>query len=133
MSDIIELDHKGLRSFGLTTGAIVAVLFGLLIPWLLSDQWPLWPWIVAGALWVPALIFPGALRPVYKIWMKFGAVLGFINTRIILGVFFYVIITPVGAIMRLLGHDPMRRKLDDNHSYRIPSKVNSIKSMERPF
>ena len=47
---IPELDRKGLRDFGLSTGGIVAALFGIFFPWLLERPWPLWPWIVLGLL-----------------------------------------------------------------------------------
>jgi hypothetical protein len=134
MHEIAELDAQGLRKFGLTTGAIVAVLFGLLLPWLLdAEGLPLWPWVVAAALWLPALAYPRALNPIYKGWMRFGMVLGYINTRIILGLFFYVILMPAGFIMRLTGHDPMRRRHDDGPSYRVPSKAQSPEHMEKPF
>ncbi len=133
MHTIAELDSKGLRNFGLTTGAIVVVLFGILLPWLLSHGWPRWPWILAAVLWVPALLYPGILHPVYKGWMKFGAVVGFINTRIILGILFYLIIMPVGLIMRLIGHDPMRRKHSSSPTYRVKSENNPVKNMEKPF
>ena len=133
MHEIIELDRAGLRKFGLTTGAIVAGLFGLLLPWLFSAPLPLWPWYIALALWLPALTYPTALDPVYKAWMKFGSVLGFINTRIILGLFFFVILMPMGLVMRLLGKDPMRRKPTDASSYRVKSTDNPPEKMENPF
>ena len=47
MHPIPELDRKGLREFGLTTGALIAAIFGLFFPWLLSVHIPLWPWILA--------------------------------------------------------------------------------------
>jgi len=139
--EIPELDRAGLRKFGLTTGAIVAGLFGLLLPllfWLFGSKplhVPLWPWILAGALALLAVAFPEALRPIYKGWMKFGAVLGFINTRIILGLAFFVIVLPIGLLMRLSGHDPMRRsKKGTEPTYRVPSKVpSSSRRMENPF
>ncbi len=133
MHTIEKLDSKGLRKFGLMTGAIFVVLFGLLIPWLLSHGWPRWPWILAGLLWVPALLYPKALGPIYTGWMKFGAVAGFINTRIIMGILYYIIVVPIGLVMRMFGHDPMRRKLSDVSTYRIESKVNPVKNMEKPF
>ena len=46
-SDIPELDRAGLRKFGLTTGAIVALLFGLFLPWLFDFGLPRWPWMLA--------------------------------------------------------------------------------------
>ena len=52
---IPELDRKGLRRFGLTTGAIVVAVFGLFFPWMLDLNWPRWPWIIAAPLWSLAL------------------------------------------------------------------------------
>lgn len=132
--EIPELDENGLRKFGLTTGAIIAVLFGLLLPWLFDHSIPIWPWVIAGVLALVALSAPTALRPVYRIWMKIGIALGWINSRIILGILFYVLVLPVGMVMRALGKDPMRRSLDPAAgSYRVPSKPHPKQHLERPF
>ncbi len=64
---IPELDRKGLREFGLVTGTIVAVLFGLFFPWLLERAFPLWPWVVFGVLGAWALVAPLSLRPLYRV------------------------------------------------------------------
>ncbi len=122
-----------LRSFGLTTAGIVAGLFGLLLPWLLSRAWPIWPWVLAGTLAGLGLTCPRALTPVYRGWMKFGHVMGFINTRILLGLVFYLILTPLGVLMRLFGWDPMQRRLGQNTSYRVPSRDKDQRHFERPF
>ena len=73
-----------------------------------------WPWLAGGAAFFLAtgLFIHPVLRPVFIVWMKFAHVLGWINTRILLGVFFYIILTPAGLVMRLFGKDPMERKLD---------------------
>jgi hypothetical protein len=68
--DIPELDARGLRKFGLTTGAIVAVLFGALIPWAFGLHYPKWPWVLAGVLGLWALAAPATLHPVYLGWMR---------------------------------------------------------------
>lgn len=135
MTDIPRLDNKGLRQFGLTTGAIIVVLFALLFPWVFdATSMPLWPWILASLLWLPALFIPSVLRPVYTIWMKIGHGIGWVNTRIILGVLFYVMILPMGLIMRLLGKDPMARKRDKSaSSYRIKSISEAKDRLEKPF
>ena len=133
MHETIELDKQGLRKFGLVTGAILVGLFAIGFPWLLERPWPTWPWIVAAALWIPALLFPAALKPVYHGWMKFGAVLGFVNTRIILGVFFFLILAPIGFVMRLFGHDPMGRVFGAPGSYRVPSRNRTPDNMEKPY
>jgi hypothetical protein len=126
-------DKSDLRKFGLIFGTGLVLIFGLFFPWLLERPWPAWPFIAAGILAALALVFPTGLKPLYIAWMKFGHVAGWINTRIILGLVFFVVFLPFGLIMRLF-NDPMRRKLDDaTTSYRIPSHSSPRDQMERPF
>ena len=133
--EIPELDNAGLRKFGLMTGAIIVALFGLFFPWILDKPTlPIWPWIIAAVLWLPAVFFPAILNPVYINWMKIGQVLGWINTRIILGILFYVMIFPIGIVMRLFGKDPMARKKDESAtSYRVQSVSEAKDRMEKPY
>ncbi|MDJ0656332.1 MAG: SxtJ family membrane protein [Xanthomonadales bacterium] len=131
---IPELDAKGLREFAFVTSAAVVILFGLLLPWLFGFAWPRWPWILAVLLVVWGLVAPASLQPVYRTWMRFGLLLSMITTPIIMAIVFYLIVTPTGLIRRLFGsQDPMARKLDQEESYRIPSKKAPAKNMERPF
>jgi O-antigen/teichoic acid export membrane protein len=114
-----RITSKQLRSFGLTVGGI----FGLIALWPLiiraeDPRW--WALVAAGCLLVPAAVFPNNLRWVYKGWMALGYVLGWINTRIILGFIFYFIVTPIGIVRRWMGKDPMGTKLrPDLDSYRV--------------
>ncbi len=130
-----QMSDKSLREFGLVTGGMLALVFGLLLPWIWNaDSWPIWPWIVAAILSLIALTMPHILQPVYHWWMKLAHILGWINTRILLSIVFFVIFLPVGIILRLLGKDPMARKLDqDLNSYRVESKSPPKNHMERPF
>jgi hypothetical protein len=122
-----------LRKFGLITGGMLILFFDILIPWIWGFAMPLWPLIVAGVLAAMALIYPRSLGPVYTVWMRFADVLGWINTRIILGVIFFRIFFPFGMLMRLF-NDPMRRKMDPSaDSYRITSNPTKPENMERPF
>ena len=137
MSDthaIPELDRKGLREFGLVTGGIVAVLFGLFFPWLLDRPIPMWPWVIFGVLAVMGLAVPMALGPVYRTWMKFGLLMSKVMTPLIMGIVFFLTVTPMALLMRLLGKDYMARRLDRNAaSYRIPSASTPPKRLEKPF
>lgn len=134
MHSIEPLDSAGYRRFGLVTGAIVAFLFGMAIPWLFSLEFPRWPWIFAGILAAWALLLPATLKPLYFGWMKFGHVMNWINTRIILGIIFYGLIVPFGLVMRLFGKDPMQRKLSSAvKTYRVDSQNPPRDNMENPY
>jgi hypothetical protein len=131
---IPELDHKGLREFGLTTGAAVVIIFGLFFPWMLGLDWPAWPWIIAAPIWLLALIHPPWLRPVYRGWMRFGLLASKVMTPLVLGIVFFVMISPMAMVRRLMGKDPMNRTLDPNQdSYRVSSTKSPKEKLERPF
>ena len=129
-----EADRQELRTFGLVFATGIVLIFGLLLPWLFEHPWPTWPWVAAGILVTTALLLPSVLRPVYWLWMKFGHVLGWINTRIILGITFLLLFIPVALVFHLFGKDPMRRRLDPSaSSYRIKSEHLPRERMEKPF
>ncbi|MEQ1802087.1 MAG: SxtJ family membrane protein [Gammaproteobacteria bacterium] len=132
--DIPELDRTGLRKFGLTTGAIVAVLFGLVFPWILERPIPRWPFVILLILGALALAMPDWLRPVYQGWMRLGLLMSRITTPVIMGVVFYLVITPMGLVMRLAGKDSMaRRPREPKSSYRIASTATPPERLEKPF
>ena len=132
MHEIIELDKKGLREFGLVGGSIVAVVFGFVLPILRHHSLSMVPWIIAFVLWVWAIVAPTTLNVVYQIWMRIGLVLGWIQTRIILGVLFYAMLTPMGLIKRLWNRDPMMERFEANlPTYRQLSQLRTKESMEK--
>ncbi len=127
------MSKKELRKFGLVTGGMLILFFDLLIPWIWGLSMPVWPLVVAAILAGMALVVPAALGPVYKIWMRFAEALGWVNTRIILSVIFFLVFFPFGIIMRLF-NDPMRRKFDRAaDSYRVSSHPTKPENLERPF
>jgi hypothetical protein len=131
--NIPELDRTGLREFGLVTGGIVAVLFGLFFPWLLEHSFPLWPWAIFAVLGFWALVAPLSLRPVYRGWMRFGLLLSRVTTPIVMGLVFYVVITPFALILKLMGKDAMRRKIDTRDTYRVTRENVRENSLEHPY
>jgi hypothetical protein len=134
MHEIPELDKAGLRRFGLSTGAIFIVLFGLALPWLFGAALPRWPWALGGLLIAWATVAPATLRLFYRGWMRLGLLLGSVMNRLILGIVFFAVVLPIGFVMRLLGHDPMARHFNPNvASYRTPSRQRERQSIERPF
>jgi hypothetical protein len=67
-----------------------------------------------------ALVFPRALIYPNKAWMKLAEALSFVTTRIILGIVFFLMITPIGIIKRKLGWDPLQRRAKSSESYWKP-------------
>ena len=131
---IPELDRKGLRKFGLMTGAAVVFIFGLFFPWVLDLAWPIWPFFVAALFWSLALIRPLWLRRIYRAWMRFGLLASRVMTPLVLGIVYFVMISPMAMVMRLLGKDPLRRALDPNQkTYRIKSVKSAKEKLEKPF
>jgi hypothetical protein len=126
-------DVKQLRHFGYLVGGI----FGLIGLWPLvwRHQDPrLWALALTVILVVPALVAPRILAPIYRVWMLLGEVLAWINTRIVLGVVFYGLVTPIGLAMRLMGRDPMRRQFERaGESYRVRCVPRPATHMMRQF
>src|SRR5215813_1281631 len=128
-----EITNKQLRSFGLTVGGMFAVI-GFWPLFLRGENLRLWALILAGLLIFPALVFPRSLSWIYKQWMALGHIMGWINTRIILGVVFYVIVTPIGIVRRWLGKDPMGRQLrPDLDSYRVVRKPRPASHLTKQY
>ena len=128
-----QITPKQLRSFGLIVGGIFAVIG--FWPFLFREQDPRW-WavVLAGGLVVPALLFPNSLFWPYKGWMMVGQVLGWINTRIILGVVFYLIVTPIGVVRRWLGKDSMGQHLrPDLDTYRVARKPRPASHLTKQY
>lgn len=124
---------KQLRSFGLTVGGIFAGIgFWPLV--VHGSSIRLWAVIIGGLLLLPAIMYPRSLSLIYKGWMALGEILGWVNTRIILGVVFYLVVTPIGIVRRLMGNDPMGRLTrPDQKSYRVPRQPRPASHMTKQF
>ena len=131
---IPEQTTAGLRSFGLVFGCLIAGVFGLVLPFIFSLEYRLWPWLAGGVFAAWALVHPASLRPVYRAWMHVALVIGFINTHVIMFILFYGMFLPFGAVMRLFGWDAMKRRMTpDADSYRVPSEQRKKDHMSHPF
>lgn len=99
-----------LRKFGLSVGGAFIVLGS--ISWWRGHAWaPVVLWVLGTLLVVPGAVAPSVLGPVQRGWLRFAAGLGHVNSRIILGTFFYVIMTPLGLLLRLF-RDPLKLRFD---------------------
>jgi Saxitoxin biosynthesis operon protein SxtJ len=128
-----KVPKNKLRSFGL----IVATGFAVISLWpavFRGQHMRLWPLVIAVVMCTAALVYPPILRSVYKVWMAVGEALGWVNTRIVLGVLFYGVIVPIGMMLRLTHKDPMRLKFDPAApSYRTPRTKRPAAHMQRQY
>ena len=121
----IDTSPKKIRDFGITFFVILGLIGGALIykghdlGYLMIGLGVLF--LVAG-LWVK-----GSLKALYKIWMGLAVVIGFFMSRIVLSVLFYVVLTPLGLIMRALGKDLLNRRWEQE------AKSYWIRKERRPF
>ncbi|HWG95702.1 MAG TPA: SxtJ family membrane protein [Nitrospira sp.] len=124
---------KDLRQFGFLVGGVFAVI-GLWPVVFRSESPRLWAMILGGLLIVLGALAPQSLKQIHGGWMKIGHILGAINTKIILGIIYYFLITPMGLIMRFMGKDPMHRALaQGTDTYRIVRAPRSRHHMRNQF
>jgi len=115
----------GNRPFGL----IFAGIFVLIGAWplLFNGDFRQWAGIIAGFFTVAALIVPVALGPLNRAWSKFGQIMHKITNPILMGLVFFITVVPTGLILKLLGKDPLKRKLNGNvDSYWIERNTHAI-------
>jgi len=105
-----EIQGSSDRSFGIVF-TIVFLAIGL---WpLLSGGSPrIWGLVVAGFFLVLAVVSPSVLAPLNRQWTRFGLLLHKITNPLIMGLVFFVTVTPTALIMKMLGKDPLNRKID---------------------
>ena len=125
---------RKLRRFGLMIGGVLSGVAG-------------WEWYEGGGMsWglgglgglflLGGVFAPATLRPVYSVWMYAARILGWINSHLLLGLVFYTLFTLVGMIMRLVGYDPLDRRLEpERRSYwsKRDITVSSRDHYERQF
>tara|TARA_B100000941_G_C28073635_1_gene335271 strand:- start:2 stop:394 length:393 start_codon:yes stop_codon:yes gene_type:complete len=124
MKEIIS--KKRLREFGILIGFGFPLLIGWLVPALTGHgfrEWTLW---VGFLGLISGITFPRALYYPYKFWMKLGLTLGWVNSRIIFGLVFIIVLLPISVVMRLIGYDPLRTKLKELKTYRENRKNHKI-------
>ena len=97
----IRTDNKAIRDFGILIGFILLIIAGILF-YKERESYELI--ILLGIAFIGlGLGMPIILKPFYSIWMYFAVVLGWFMTRLILGLLFYIIVSPIGLISRLFG------------------------------
>lgn len=98
------------RSFGFTFTAVFT-LVGLWV-WWRDGSWWHWALLAAGLFAAAALTVPRILHPLNVLWMRLGALLNRIVSPLVLGVIYFIVLTPVAVFMRARGRDVLYRRFD---------------------
>lgn len=123
----LKIDKKTLRNFGLT----FFIVFGIIAGYVYWKGHSGWPWFVGGSgvFLILGLFLPFILKPFYKVWMMLAFLLGWVMTRVILTLTFFLMFIPMGFVLRMLGKDLLDEKIDKNaRTYWRKHEVGSDKS-----
>ncbi|MFA3783701.1 SxtJ family membrane protein [Melioribacteraceae bacterium 4301-Me] len=130
----IKSDKKELRKFGITIG-LVFTLIGLFLYF--NDKSAFSYFLIGGVLFIIAgIFFSVVLKPLQVVWMILAVIMGFIMTRVILSILFYIVLTPIGFFMKIIGKDLLNEKINRNtHSYWNKREITEYKKefTERQF
>tara|TARA_B100000242_G_scaffold292230_1_gene267193 strand:+ start:1970 stop:2359 length:390 start_codon:yes stop_codon:yes gene_type:complete len=113
-----SISKKTLREFGFLIGFFFPILIGLILPKLFGHGFRIWTLGIGVPMLVLAKIKPTLLFYPYKLWMSLGFALGWINSRIILGIIFIFLLQPIALIMKLFKYDPLKNKKINKKTYR---------------
>lgn len=126
---------KELKQFALTMSWAFPAVFALFLPWLFNYATQLWPLAVSAVLLALWLLKAQWIYYPYKVWMAVAGTIGWVNTRIILGLCFYLLFMPIGRVMKWLGkldyQDTLSKGKQSN--YRINKVKPNSKDLENPF
>jgi len=106
----IKSTKSDFRKFGITVGVVLMVIAGFLF-WRGKETFEIL--LISGSLlFVLGIAIPAVLKPIYWVWMILATLLGWVMTRVILGLLFYVVITPIGLLSRLFGNQFLELEWD---------------------
>ena len=112
-----EIKRSSNRSFGIVF--FIVFLLIALYPLTYNGEIRIWSTIVSLIFLILGLLNSKILFPLNKLWFKFGILLGRLISPLIMGIIFFLLVTPIGLVMRLLGKDVLNLKYNKNKSYWI--------------
>ena len=118
------------RNFGIVFSIVFLIVS--LWPLLSQNDIRIWSLIISGIFFVLGIINSKLLLPLNKIWFKFGLLLGNFIAPIVMGIVYFMVVTPTGLIMRVLGKDLLNLKKNNKDTYWI-EKDNSNNDLKNQF
>ena len=130
-TDLNQIKISSNRSFGLLF--FVVFLIVSLWPLINEDSIRIWSVIVSAGFLILGLVNSKLLTPLNVLWFKLGMILGAIISPIVMGIIFFLVVTPTGFILRIMGKDLLNKKYDkEKETYWIKRNA-SIGTMKRQF
>lgn len=127
----INSDKKKIKNFGFLIGGVLIVL-SIFIMWKGVTHYQII--LIIGTVFIlSGVIIPKVLKPIYKIWMTLAIILGWIMTRVILTILYYLIITPIGVIARLFGKQFLDLSWKKSTVSFWNKRSESVNEMEKQF
>ncbi len=119
------------RNFGL----VFFIVFLIVSIWPLTYDEPvrIWSAIISLVFLILGLMNSILLTPLNKLWFKFGMILGAIVSPVVMGVVFFLVVTPIGLIMRIIGKDLLNKKFDKKKITYWIKRDTLIGTMKRQF
>lgn len=124
----LNLDPKNLKKFGIT---IATAFFLITLLFLIRhNSKMLITSAISGIFYILAFFAPTFLRSIYIFWMKLAYIMGWINTRLILMIIFYVVLTPISIGLKLFKVDLLDIKIDKNKDTYWRKKAQRVSILE---
>jgi len=116
-------EKKDIRNFGIALTVFLSIIgsYRFYHRGQLNDA--LWFYGIGGVSLFLSFFAPLVIKPLYRIMTIVGHKIGWVNQRLILGILFYLLFTPIAIVFKLIGKDPLERKIEvETNSYWIPRK-----------
>tara|TARA_Y100001968_G_C19275841_1_gene676675 strand:+ start:437 stop:838 length:402 start_codon:yes stop_codon:yes gene_type:complete len=127
MKKILQPSSKDLKEFGILISFALPIIVGFILPAFANEGFRVWTLYICLPTLFISFIFPKLLTPVYLIWMRSGDFLGWINSRIILGLVFLIVLQPIAFVMRVFKYNPLRKEWSKKQvSYREHRESDTI-------
>ena len=119
------------RSFGLVFFAVFLIV--ALWPLKYEEDIRLWSLVLSIIFFILGILNSQLLTPLNKLWFKFGMFLGLIVSPIVMGIVYFLVVTPIGIFMRLLGKDLLKTSKAKNASTYWIKRINKQSTMKKQF
>ena len=94
--------------------ALVLLIIGRISTGVWNTELPMWVAGIGVAAGILFWIVPQVSKPFYLLWYCIACCIGIVLGNVLLGAVFYIVVTIIGLIMKLIGRDPLRRSIDEN-------------------